>query len=298
MEQPTGHDAAHENTRATQQEVTPAGTHLALAHSLKCAGEAQAEDHAGWAVLSRRAEGFVRAAGMGVTRLLFQPDLRLRDPAVDEDLQVLACSIGDDFSVRVTTMGRESHKARAHLLADMHVAGPINDGVRAMVAGMMQTLVEDSVGKAIEGGELGGVAIFDKLHKLQTVLAMTPEALVDQHWTQLEASATEDVAYITRDELAAAMLEAAVQAVGGGVVDQRADMMGDETLPGVEVAHIRDPANPDHVDVVPVHGEQLAEEPQEETVHHLQAHPSYVMDAKGSCRPEGEYGWKPREGGE
>lgn len=264
MEKGTGHEAAQQNTRAVQQDVTAAGTHLALAQSLKSAGEAQEARHKGWAVISRRAEAFVRATGMGVTRLLFQPDLRLRDPAVDEDLQVLAASIADDFSVRVTTMGRESHKARAHLLADMHVAGPINDGIRAMVAGMMQTMIEDTIGQAVEGGALPGVAVFDKLHKLQTVLAMTPQALVDKHWAQLEASATEDVAYITREELADAMLEAAVQAVGG-VVDQRADMMGEERLPGME-------------DVVG--------EPQAETVHHLQPHPSYVMDGKGSCKPD------------
>lgn len=290
----TGHDKATENARADQLEVVSAGTHLALAQSLKASAEAQQGDHEGWAVISRRAEAFVRAAGLGVTRLLFQPDLRLRDPAVDEDLQVLACRVEEDASVKVSTMGRESHVARTHDLAEMHVAGPVNDAVRATVAAMMQTLVEDSIGQAVEAGQLGGVATFDKLHQLATVVGMTPEELVDQHWQQLQVATqgmpdAYEARFISREALADAMLAAAVNAVGG-LPDEdtlQPDPMR-ELEPAFTVATRADGA----VEVRgPFPGGGFVEQPDGSLeklpggVDHLQAHASYRMEG-GRCVPD------------
>lgn len=273
MEKDTTHVEATENAHARTAGIEPAGSHLALAQSLKACGEAQEPDHQGWAVVSRRAEGFARQVGLSVTRLLFQPDLRLRDPERDEPLQILNCSLDDAGNVRVSTMGMATRKVRAYLLDDLHVDGPVSEAVKVAVQEAMRLLIEDSVGKAVSEGQLSGLPSFERLHLLMEMRATTPEELVDQWWGQLLPDDPDDTdpeaaKLITREQLSDAMLAAAMFAL-----DRR--FGAPKEAPGEDTAT--------------AHGE----------VHHLQAHPQYVMDADGSCkpdvpaeRPEGEYTWR------
>lgn len=278
MENDAGHKAAQQNAHAEQLKVEPAGTHLALAQSLRAMGEAQQDGHEGWAVVSRRAEGFVRQMGLSVTRLVFQPDLRLRHATLDEDLQVLAASVGDDASVSVSCMGIDGHTVHRFPLDELVPAGPVNDAIRLAVVEMMRTLVEDTIGKAVAEGALPGLATFDQFHLFNRARTLTPTELLDECY-QLAVSAdqadggpgeTAGKVLMSRDQLGDAMCAAVLQSLS-----VQAQLAEAEEWP----FHAKYAAGG-------VVGEQLAVEPGSESVDHLQAHPSYIMGRDGSCEPD------------
>lgn len=295
MEKDTTHVEAQQNTGARTAGVEPAGSHLALAQSLKACGEAQEPDHQGWAVVSRRAEGFARQVGLSVTRLLFQPDLRLRDPARDEPLQILNCSLDDAGNVRVSTMGMVTRKVRAYLLDDLHVDGPVSEAVKTAVQEAMRLLIEDSIGKAVSEGQLSGLPSFERLHLLMEMRATTPEELVDQWWERLGIPSKQgsgaELRYITRAELADAMLSAAMFALDRrfGSPEEAAvtgDGTGEALPPMVDEEH-RARVQGRYDAVAAIVDTDDAGNPLP-TVHHLEPHPQYVMDRDGSCKPDTE----------
>jgi hypothetical protein len=141
---------------AEQLEVT--GSVLALAQSLKVMAEQAGKDgRTGWQVIAKRAEGFVRAMALHVTRLLAHPDLRLRHASLDFDLRTLGCDVLDTGRVHVRVTDARAGGWWAFPLEELYPTGPAGDAVREAVQLMMGTVVEDIVGQLVAQGGLPGL---------------------------------------------------------------------------------------------------------------------------------------------
>jgi hypothetical protein len=137
------------------------GTAGALAQSLKVMGDSlQADGRAGHAVIARRAEQFVRAMHMHVTRFLMQPDCHLRHPTLDYDLKAAHVDVADVGRVSVHCTDVDGGGWHPFMLEDLNPAGPVDDAVRTMVAEMTRALVQDAIGKRIQEGGLPGFDTF------------------------------------------------------------------------------------------------------------------------------------------
>jgi hypothetical protein len=134
-----------------------AGSCLALAQSLHVMAEqADGDGRSGWAVITRRAEGFVRKVALSVTRFLAQPDLRVMHPEHADALVVDGCSVQDSGAIWVTCRVQDGPVYR-YPLDTMVPVGPVADAVRVAVRTMMGAVAEDMVGQLVAKGMLPGV---------------------------------------------------------------------------------------------------------------------------------------------
>jgi hypothetical protein len=133
------------------------GTAGALAQSLQVMGERLGGyGYEGWAVISRRAEQFVRAMHMQVTRFLQQPDCHLRHPTLDFDLLAAHVDVADVGRVMVHCTDVDGGGWHPFPLEDLNPAGPVDDAVRSMVGTMVQAFVLEHIDQAKARGDLPG----------------------------------------------------------------------------------------------------------------------------------------------
>lgn len=180
-------------------QLVMTGTAAALAQSLKVMADAEASEGAhGHAVICRRAERYVRLMHMHVTRLLVQPDLRLRHPSLEFDLKPVHVDVSDLGAVMVSCSDVDDEGWHTFPLDELMPAGPVNDMVRVMVQEMGKAVVQDAIGRAIEAGQLPG---FDQYQwAMQPGDAVTFTDVDGKSYEGVVPQPTGGEAYVSQDD--------------------------------------------------------------------------------------------------
>jgi hypothetical protein len=137
------------------EPVTPAGPVNALLQSLKVLAEAAEDGHMGWSVIARGARSCIERTIKDVTRFLEYPGLLVKHPSVEVDLAVTRLRFHEDGRVRCICAATEGAPAQFEFwLHELNPAGPVDDAVRIMVAGMSRAVVEDMIAQLVTKGAL------------------------------------------------------------------------------------------------------------------------------------------------
>lgn len=130
----------------------------ALVQSLTVMGREARDSRPGWSIVAHDALAFIARVTKDVTRFLEYPGLHVRHPTVNDDLSVVAVRFQADgtclCTLRVpgTDIGEQGQWVFG--LGELNVSGPVDDMVRAMVAGMARAFVDDAVTRMRESGQL------------------------------------------------------------------------------------------------------------------------------------------------
>lgn len=128
----------------------------ALVQSLKVMGQTRAQDGAkGHEVICERAVAFIVRLTKDVTRFLEYPGLLVKHVTEERDLAVARVDTVDDGNVRVTCHpAGQPEDAHLFPLSELNVAGPVDDAVRIMVAGMVTAVTHDMIARLVGAGAL------------------------------------------------------------------------------------------------------------------------------------------------
>lgn len=149
------------------------GTITALLQSLSVLAREAKDGHAGWSVVADRAGRCLDRLVKDVTRFLELPGLLVTHPTLDGDLFVRRARFGDDGRITLTVASDFTPDAMLHQfpINELWVAGPVSDAVRVLVSGMATALIEQTVQKLVDTGQLqrmaGDVADPPRVHDLQ-----------------------------------------------------------------------------------------------------------------------------------
>jgi hypothetical protein len=144
--------------------VEARGPVTALLQSLRCVDVAAQNGHGGWAAVAARARSCIDRLAKDVTRFLEYPGLAVRHVSVDQDLRVTSVRVGDDGRALCTVGPLDDTVPfqRVFPLGELNAAGPVDDAVRLMVAGVSKVMVDDMVAQLRQIG-----ALHSEVHDLQ-----------------------------------------------------------------------------------------------------------------------------------
>lgn len=139
--------------------VEPTGSVLALLQSLRCVRDAAKDDHGGWSVVSDRAAACIDRLVKDVTRFLTYPGLTVRHHTLDHDLSIQGVGFSDSGVARVSCrVPGDDVRQWVFNLSEVNAAGVVDDVTRILVGGMARAMVEDTVAALIAQGQLSSMA--------------------------------------------------------------------------------------------------------------------------------------------